>query len=249
MPIAPLPWECPGGRGKEPAPRHRRLPGRMCLPRGYALRHTRQGAHFDPQTRVTQSPAPTTRFKLLPRLREARSRTGRSGSDVAREARLKPTHVSALELGYRDATWPEVELLARILKVDAGWLANREPAAARAPVATTSPSPAPPAEPPAIRTEVREPKTAPDANPRPPRPSAPANVPAPPPPPVPPDTPPSEVPSRTSENVHAYRQLLAAELSRAQTMMAKSGLPARSWVAWRSYQQRIRDALLATSGV
>ena len=101
-------------------------------------------------------PTPTTeKFRLAPRLRDARLREGAKTTQTELVRRLQaaglphflPTHASQLELGYRDATWDEVVALAAALHVDPHWLAGRP----------APPPPAPPPPPPAPAPVLRLP--------------------------------------------------------------------------------------------
>lgn len=178
---------------------------------------------------------------------------------------------SRLESGYAYATWAEVEAIARVLKVEPYWLANREKTAVvpkpegMAKAASATPiAPAPTAAPPAVVAvpppvvPVPTPPAAPaaptaPAAAAPPRVSPPAGLavasllsppspaPAAPPPAV--DLPPLPLPHRGSLSVLDYRSLLGVERRKAESAMAQKGLPAAEWRRWRDYSRSINDVL------
>lgn len=178
---------------------------------------------------------------------------------------------SRLESGYAYATWAEVEAIARVLKVEPYWLANREKTVAvpkpegmaKAATANTAVAPAPapaPAAPPPVPSAVNAPAvsapvTAVTSAPAPapaPKPVAPpaglasvASLLAPPPPPPPPpvDLPPLPLPPRGTLSVLDYRSLLGSERRKAEAAMVQKGLPAAEWRRWRDYSRAINDTL------
>ncbi|HEY0944752.1 MAG TPA: hypothetical protein VGD81_05775 [Opitutaceae bacterium] len=139
-----------------------------------------------------------------------------------------------------DATWEEVETLARILGVSGPWLANRPDSAAAngasaAPVreaAATSPQPSAnqPAAPRGLAVAAATPESAQPA-------SATAVTEDPFPLPDPALLEPRDRPA------YVFRQSLAEVLARTTAMLHQPGLPARVWRAWRDFDRQVRELL------
>ena len=152
---------------------------------------------------------------------------------------FKPAQVSSLELGYRYATWPEVEALANILNVDPYWLANQpRPALVvpRAPkvieAAGAKPVPKHKSARPAF--VVRPTVITPDPAPSPPSPS----------PSAPPDLAPAEIPVLVPGAEAEFRRQLVAELERTLLKLHDEKLKAFEWRSWREHEKKIRAAAL-----
>jgi hypothetical protein len=183
-------------------------------------------------------------FNLKARLKEARKNLvpAVSAAELGRKLipadlpGFKPAQVSLLELGYRYATWPEVEAFARALGVDPYWLADRPrpaPAVPRAPdVIWRSAAPA------------AKPKAGPAASPVPvaPRPVAAAPVAPSPPPAAPPDLAPETIPLLVPGAEVEFRRQMVAELTRTLAKLGDTRLKPFEWRSWREHEKRIRAA-------
>ena len=146
---------------------------------------------------------------------------------------FKPAHVSSMELGYRYATWSEVEALAKVLNVDPYWLANQpRPALVvpRAPKVIEAGAKAVPKHKAARPSFVVRPVAAPIAAPPPPLPSA------------PPDLAPADLPVLAHGDETEFRRQLLAELERTTLKLHDDKLKAFEWRSWREYEKRIRAA-------
>ena len=187
-------------------------------------------------------------INLKARLSEARKQVAPAISATELGRRLmqsglpgfKPAQVSSLELGYRYATWPEVEALANILNVDPYWLANQprpalivprapkviEPAEAKAAPKHKSARPAF-----VVRPAVAVPVAAPK-QPSPPLPSA------------PPDLAPAEIPVLVPGAETEFRRQIIAELERTLLKLHDEKLKAFEWRSWREHEKKIRAAAL-----
>ena len=144
---------------------------------------------------------------------------------------FKPAYVSALELGYRYATWSEVEALAKVLNVDPYWLANRPRPALVVPRAPKVIEPA--------KVVTKHKSARPSFVVRP-------TVPVAPPPPAsspsaPPDLAPTDLVLVPGDETEFRRQLLA-ELERTTLKLHDDKLKAFEWRSWREYEKRIRAA-------
>lgn len=148
---------------------------------------------------------------------------------------FKPAHVSSLELGYRYATWTEVEALAKVLNVDPYWLASRPrpaPAVPRAPevVAPAAPKPA------------LKPRPASALPPAIPRPVVALPAPPPAPPAAPPDLAPAEIPVLVPGAEVEFRRQMMAELAHTLEKLGDVKLKPFEWRSWREHEKRIRAA-------
>ncbi len=175
-------------------------------------------------------------FNLNPRLKEARKNCVPAISSAELGRRLAPelpdfkaTHVAAMELGYRHATWPEVEALARTLNVDAHWLANR-----------TRPAPAVPRAASFVVPPATLPKPKPLVVPIVTKPAAP--VAPPPPPPPPPDLAPTDIPVLVPGEEVQFRRQMSEELERTLVKLGDTKLTPFEWRSWREFEKRLRAA-------
>jgi hypothetical protein len=176
-------------------------------------------------------------FNLKARLKEARKNLvpAISSTELGRRLisfnlpGLKAAQVSSLELGYRYATWSEVEALARVLNVDAYWLANKPRPAASVPRATdfwqeevkpvVKPKPVPVEARPVIAAPVKTPTPA-----------------------TPPDLAPTEIPVMVPGGEAEYRRAMVEELARTLVKLGDTHLKPFEWRSWREHEKRIRAA-------
>ena len=147
---------------------------------------------------------------------------------------FKPAHVSSLELGYRYATWTEVEALAKVLNVDPYWLASRPrpaPAVPRAPEVVTKVAPKPVAKSRPALVLLPAPRPV-------------AAVPAPPPvaPATPPDLAPAEIPVLVPGAEAEFRRQMMNELALTLEKLGDVKLKPFEWRSWREHEKRIRAA-------
>ena len=153
---------------------------------------------------------------------------------------FKPAQVSSLELGYRYATWPEVEALANILNVDPYWLANQPrpalivPRAPKVIEAVTGAKAVPKHKSARPSFVVRPAGAVPVAAPTPPSPSVSA----------PPDLAPAEIPVLVPGAETEFRRQLLAELERTLLKLHDEKLKAFEWRSWREHEKKIRAAAL-----
>ncbi len=148
---------------------------------------------------------------------------------------FKAAHVSSLELGYRYATWTEVEALAKALNVDPYWLASRPrpaPAVPRAPEVVAKAAPKP----------VVKPRPVTSLPPVPVRPVVAPPAPAPGPPAAPPDLAPAEIPVLVPGAEVEFRRQMVAELARTLEKLGDFKLKPFEWRSWREHEKRIRAA-------
>ncbi len=148
---------------------------------------------------------------------------------------FKPAQASMIELGYRYATWSEVEALARVLNVDPYWLASRPrpaPAVPRAPDVVWR------AEAPAIK------RLAPATTPAPvvPRPVVAVAVMPPTAPVAPPDLAPTDIPVLKAGGEVEFRRAMIDELARTLAKLGVTRLKPFEWRFWRGHEKRIRAA-------
>jgi hypothetical protein len=186
-------------------------------------------------------------FNLKARLAEARKQLVPkiSAAELGRKLAkadlpdFKAAHVSSLELGYRYATWQEVEALAKELDVDCYWLASRPrppPAVPRAPSVARHAAEAKAA---AKRQAVRAMAPLPPAA----RAVAPvAAAPAPPTPTVPADLAPTEIPQLVAGAEAEYRREMVSALNHALGRLGDTRLTPFEWRSWREYEKKIRVA-------
>ena len=150
---------------------------------------------------------------------------------------FKPAQLSSLELGYRYATWPEVEALARILNVDPYWLANQPRPALIVPRAPKV------IEPVGAKPVLKHKSARPSFVVR-PAVAVPAAAPTPPTPSAPPDLAPAEIPVLVPGAEIEFRRQLIAELERTIVKLHDEKLKAFEWRSWREYEKKIRAAAL-----
>jgi transcriptional regulator with XRE-family HTH domain len=173
-------------------------------------------------TRVTRT------IRLKPRLKEARE--GRKLSQAALGRLLvphalpgfRPNHVGLLELGYRDATWAEVQALATVLEVEPKWLAGDTPAssaAAEVGVGLAKAQETSTAE--AVAAVAGQENAKPAAS----------RLPA------------SEVPPRQGGTEALYRAQLGQALAEANRQLTDRSLTPAEWRAWREHGEKIKAAL------
>lgn len=184
------------------------------------------------------------KWRIAQRLRESRQQQSPKLSQAALARRVnesglpyfQTTHASRLECGYMDATWDEVETLARILGVTSAWLASRP---IHAGVASQ-----PPADPPRNGVPAPNGPTSAAA----PRGMAAAAASETPPPaagavdeafPLP-DV---SLLEQGGRPPYVFRQSLVDALAHATAMLHRPGLPARSWRAWRDFDRQVRELL------
>ena len=183
-------------------------------------------------------------FNLKARLREARKNIVPPITSAELGRRLlpanlpgfKPAQASMLELGYRYATWSEVEALAGVLNVDPYWLASRpRPAAAvpRAPDVVWH-----------AESQAIKPKVAVVATPAPvvSRPVVAAPVAPPAPPAALPDLAPTDIPVFVAGGEVEFRRRMVEELARTLVKLGDTRLKPFEWRSWREYEKRIRAA-------
>jgi hypothetical protein len=172
----------------------------------------------------------TRSIRLKPRLKDAREGKALSQAALGRlvDPRplpgFRPTHIGLFELGYRDATWAEVEALAAALQVDARWLAGQE----------TAPLSAAAAPAPSVGAGMAQASVS--------VPSAAATEPA---PPAPLRLPPAEVPARRGATEALFREELGRMLAKANQMLNDRSLLPPEWRAWREHAERVKAALRA----
>ncbi|MBI5381220.1 MAG: helix-turn-helix transcriptional regulator [Opitutae bacterium] len=172
-----------------------------------------------------------TVYKIATPLRAARARrpelSQRKIAEMVAKAGVAgftSARLSRIELGYADATWPEVVAIAQSLEVQPDWLVGRIVRAVEPALELPKPVvPTPVAPPPA---PVAKPKPA-----------------APPAPVVPPvEEPPAQLPDRGTQGDITYRGQLAAELARVNARLQER-MPAAVWQKWRVYQKTVQQAL------
>jgi transcriptional regulator with XRE-family HTH domain len=199
----------------------------------------------------------TRSIRLKPRLKEAREKKSFSQADLGRAvvARglpgLRANHIGLFELGYRDATWPEVELLAGVLEVDPYWLSDRPRPGPATPIGTglakakEEPSTAPIATPP---TSAPAAAAAGNGSPatalQPPARTAPVNGDS---TPGQPSLrlPPPELPARNGSTELVYRTELSQMLTKANQTLTDRSLAPAEWRAWRDHSEKLKAALRA----
>lgn len=175
-------------------------------------------------TRVTRT------FRLKPRLKEARE--GRTLSQAALGRLLaphalpgfRPDHVGLLELGYRDATWAEVQALATVLEVEPRWLSGETAASSAAVevgVGLARAQETSPAE--AVAAVAGRENAGPAAS----------RLPA------------SEVPPRQGATEALYRAQLGQALAEANRTLTDRSLTPAEWRAWREHGEKLKAALRA----
>ncbi len=186
-------------------------------------------------------------FNLKARLREARKNLvpAISAAELGRKlvpANLpdfKSAHASMLELGYRYATWSEVEALAQVLNVDPYWLANKERPAPSVPrardvvwhaeVQAIKPKVVPVATPASVPTPaLARPAATPITPPAPPA--------------APPDLTPAEVPVLVLGGEIEFRRKMVEELARTLVKLGDTRLKPFEWRSWREHEKKIRAA-------
>ncbi len=184
-------------------------------------------------------------LNLKARLKEARKNLvpAISSSELGRRLisfnlpGFKPAQVSSLELGYRYATWSEVEALARVLNVDAYWLANKprpaasvrratdfwqeevKPAVKLKPVPVEARTVVAPVAPRTVEVLVTTPTPA-----------------------TPPDLAPTEIPVLVPGGETEYRRQMVEELARTLVKLGDTHLKPFEWRSWREHEKRIRAA-------
>jgi hypothetical protein len=179
-------------------------------------------------------------FNLRTRLKEARKNIVPAISAVDLGRRLipanlpgfKPAQVSMMELGYRYATWSEVEALARVLNVDPYWLANKPRPAASVPRATDFWQEE-------VKPAVRSLPVPVEARPVV---AAPIKTPAPMAPPAPPDLAPADIPVLVPGAEAEYRRQMVDELARTLVKLGDTRLKPFEWRSWREHEKRLRAA-------
>ena len=153
-------------------------------------------------------------------------------------ADFKPAQVSTLELGYRYATWTEVEALAGALNVDPYWLANRPRPALAVPrehdIADQTKAMKPKAKSGRVGFVIRPAVAA--AVPVPVSPPAPSEE------ALPPDLAPAELPVLVPGAEAEHQRRLVSELSRTMAKLGDEKLKPFEWRSWREYEKRIRAA-------
>lgn len=184
-------------------------------------------------------------WPISSRLKEARAaiRPKMSQAELAQRVQeaglsyFQNGKASRLESGYAYATWPEVEAIARALKIEPHWLAKIEKSEAAPQPAAPAPSPAPvrtPIPPGISAAKVAEPAPAPIPEPAPAPPAS---------PPPPAELPPFPIPPQGNLTVSDYRSLLGVERRKAEEAMAEKGLPAPDWRRWREYSRGLNEVL------
>jgi hypothetical protein len=150
-----------------------------------------------------------------------------------------PAQVSSLELGYRYATWSEVEALASALNVDPYWLANRQrpaPAVPRVPDVIWQVAAATPTKPAPVPAPVA-PKPAPTV----PAPTTALPTPSPA-PAMPPDLAPADLPTFRPGAEVEFRRQMTEELARTLAKLGDTRLKPFEWRSWREHEKKIRAA-------
>jgi hypothetical protein len=174
----------------------------------------------------TSDPRVTRSIRLKPRLKDAREGKALSQAALGRLIDPRPlpgfraTHIGLFELGYRDATWAEVEALAAALQVDARWLAGQEAAPRNVAAMPASPVGAGLAQANSRASEA-------------PSPSPPLRL------------PPAEVPARRDATEVVFREELGRMLAKANQMLNDRSLLPPEWRAWREHAERVKAALRA----
>ncbi len=152
----------------------------------------------------------------------------------------KPAQLSSLELGYRYATWPEVEALANILNVDPYWLANQPRPALIVPrgpkvIEATGAKPVSKHKSARPAFVVRPSAAVPVAAPKPPSPPSPS---------APPDLAPETIPVLVPGAETEFRRQLVAELERTLLKLHDEKLKPFEWRSWREHEKKIRAAAM-----
>ena len=184
-------------------------------------------------------------WRISARLKQARTQMpgGMSCAELERKVAgagiggYARSRVSRLELGYADATWPEIVAIAKILSVVPEWLAGlpmpasishshgvetaeakapTPPPAARAAPALSTPTGLAAAQRTGTTIAAAEPAPASDA---------------------------LQVPERNGRPDVEYRKCLGAELARAEKELHRTGTPAAEWRRWREYEKALRAQL------